>query len=773
MPRKKKNHIETYEEIESRGSRLEALIKLSKDMLDKERRMPIPFNDFLYLASCSPEIVFRDIFQLFYDMVHYYIPEGIEEYPELPDSVGFLGYDCTNLFVRDCDNPFFADRLFAYRLMNLIESFREGTLQNHIFLFEGPAGSGKSTFLNNILFKLEEYTRTQQGTIYKTYWRLDIEKLGGIRHLQDTFSEHVNGDDSEEFMQMLNIPQASLIEYPRKYLQFSCPKHDHPILQIPKSYRKKFLDELIPDDDFKDVLFNKKEYEWVLKEIPCNICKSIFSTLLDELGDPLEVFGMINARKSQFNRQFGEGISVFNPGDQLYRRPIVNPILQSMINGLLKTDSVSFIFSDLAKTNNGVLALMDIKENNVERLMNLHGIISDGIHKVDLYEERIRTLFFGLVNPEDKVHYEKIKSFQDRIITVNIPYVLDYNTEVSIYKNKFGKDIEKNFLPQILENFAKIIISTRLNTDSPLLRKWILDPGRYSKYLDKNMLLLKMDIYTGRIPSWLSEEDLKRFDRQIRKDILAASENEGLKGISGRMSINVFNSFFSKYSKLEKLISMDNLVEFFTQDNAHINREIPEGFVDSLADMYDYEVLQQVKEALYFYNEKQITQDILNYLFAINFDAGTTEINPETGDKIIISEDYFKNFEALLLGTTSTPEQRKTFRYDNQNDYITKTLAQEMKIRSRKLTETEQFRTLFDKYTRSLKENALATYVDNDNFRRAILAYNTPGFNAYDERIKKDVTLLITNLKRKFKYRTEGARQISVYVLDRKLAKIY
>ena len=77
-------------------------------------------------------------------------------------------------------------------------------------------------------------------------------------------------------------------------------------------------------------------------------------------------------------------------------------------------------------------------------------------------EENIKTLFMGLVNPNDKEHYEKIPSFQDRIIQVQVPYILDYNTEVAIYKKRFGSKIEKYFLPGVLENLAKIIISTRL-----------------------------------------------------------------------------------------------------------------------------------------------------------------------------------------------------------------------------------------------------------------------------------------------------------------------
>lgn len=770
---KKKLKFEDFNEIQSKATRLEALINLSKDMAEKERRLPIPFNDFLYLASCNPESFFRNIYQLFHDMVHYYVGEGVEEYPDSENSIGFVGYDCSNLFIKDCDNPFFADRLFANRLMNLIDTFKEGSLKNYIYLFEGPAGSGKSTFLNNILFKLEEYTRTSEGTIYKTYWKIDIEKLGGIGKFESMIYRFPRSSDELGYLAPNEFRRAGFSEYPKKYLEFSCPKHDHPILQIPKSYRKKFLDELIPDEKFKEKLFTRKEYEWVLKDIPCNICRSLFSSLLDELNNPLEVFMMINARKAQFNRQFGEGISVFNPGDPINKKPITNFELQSMINSLFKNDVVNFVYSDLAKTNNGVFALMDIKDNNVERLKYLHGIISDGVHKVELIEEHIRSIFLGVINPEDKIHYETVKSFQDRVITVNIPYILDYNTEVAIYKNKFGEEIESKFLPQVLKNFAKIIISTRMNLDSPAIRKWIKNPEIYRKYLDKNLLLLKMDIYTGKIPEWLTELDLKRFDRQMRKEVLADTENEGNKGISGRMSLNVFNSFYSKYGKRPDLISMDALQEFFTDQSNPVSKLIPTGFIDSLIDMYDYNVLQEVKEAIYQYNEKQISNDIINYLFSINFEPDTVEICHYTGDKIEITEDYFKNFEATILGVSSTKEERLSFRKDALNTYIAKTLAQEIQIKNKNIRETEQFKTLFEKYTRILKENVLLPYVNNNNFRMAIIAYGTPQFDTFDNRIKQDVTFMLNNLVNKFGYTIEGAKQIGVYVLDKKLVSKY
>jgi len=127
----------------------------------------------------------------------------------------------------------------------------------------------------------------------------------------------------------------------------------------------------------------------------------------------------------------------------------------------------------------------------------------------------------------------------------------------------------------------------------------------------------------------------------------------------------------------------------------------------------------------------------------------------------------------MFLGTTSTTTSRKLFRKDVHNEYISKGLSYEIRLEGKSITETSIFKSLFDRYTRNLKENALAPYSENENFRRAIIAFGTDEFNTYDSRLQRDIERMLDNLVKKFKYSTEGARQVSLYVLDKKLVKKY
>ena len=542
---------------------------------------------------------------------------------------------------------------------------------------------------------------------------------------------------------------------------------------IPKHHRRDFFDDLFENNEFKWKLSTEKEYDWVFRDSPCTICSSLYEALLDRLQSSQKVFDMLYARPYRFNRRMGEGISVFNPGDKPLGQSVMsNPILQKHINSLLRdSNRVQYIYSRYAKTNNGIYALMDVKSHNTERLSELHNIISEGVHKVEDVEENVNSLLLAVMNPEDEKNIQEFQSFLDRVEYITIPYVMDLATEVEIYREIFGKHIDERFLPRVLHNFARVIISSRLNQKSDAMLEWIGDPNKYRLYCDENLQLLKMEIYTGYIPAWLTEEDHKNLTAKLRRKIIAESEKEGEHGVSGRDSIKIFNEFYSAYAKKEKLINMSDLCKFFTKIHDSVKDLIPKGFLDSLLRMYDYTILQEVKESLYYYNQEQISREIQNYLFAINFEIDAVETCTYTGEKLTITAEFLDGIEGRLLGTKTDSTQRKAFRKASQKEYTTKTLTQEIMVEGLPITETKIFQSMHDRYVYNLKEKVLDPFLENENFRRAIKDYNNEDFKTYDGRIRDDVSYLIDNLCKKYRYAEQGAREVCIYVIDNDLAK--
>jgi predicted Ser/Thr protein kinase len=736
---------------------------------------PLAFEDFLHQLVKHPRRHIRNVFQLFHDMVKHYVREEVDEYPDDPESIHYLSYDCAPLFVADVDHPFFADRLFANRLINLAEAFKSGAQQNKIYIFEGPHGCGKSTFLNNLLHKFERFVNTADGTLYETVWRLDRRVLGSFSENQkDRFLDRLSSLlDTYEFGEAELAEARSALSGREDYLEIPCPGHDHPLLQIPKEHRRRFLDDLLPPSDQKSALLFEKEYEWLFRDLPCTICTSLYEALLGRMKNSMDVLSMVYARPYRFNRRLGEGISVFNPGDRPMKQTILgNEMLQGRLNGLLRDSNlVRYTFSRYAKTNNGVYALMDVKTHNVERLIELHNIISEGVHKVEDLEENVSSLFLALMNPEDKANIRDVPSFSDRIEYIHIPYVLDLRTEVEIYRHVFGETIDQSFLPRVLHNFARVIIATRLDPHSPALLEWIGSPDKYRHYCDENLLLLKMEIYTGHIPPWLEEDDRKRLTAKRRRQIIGESEQEGIRGFSGRDSIKIFNEFHSSFARKDKLISMSMLRNYFTRIRQDLGEAVPGGFLDSLVRMYDYMVLQEVKESLYYYNEERISRDIQNYLFAINFEIGATGTCEFTGEKLTVTEEFLHGIEERLLGDETDGERRLAFRRDTQREYTSTTLTQEVLLEGHPLTHTHLYQTLYEMYVRHLKEKALDPFLENENFRRAIKDYGAEDFRTYDKKIRDDVGYLIGNLCSRYRYTPNGAKEVCIYVVDNRIAE--
>ncbi|MCP4579246.1 MAG: serine protein kinase PrkA [Deltaproteobacteria bacterium] len=760
------------------------------DKQDGEQRTPLSFEAFVEELVLRPSFLLRNIFQVFHDMVKGHLGEGVNDYPDDHESIGFYEYDCASLFTEEVDHPFFADRIFANRLMNLVNALKRSAQQNKIYIFDGPPGCGKSTFLNNLLTKFEDHANSEEGYRFEIIWRLNRKALGwGMENtfnplmkqlaqlLKRNEAKHMEASDDADFFQPLDqdlwdAGENGFSLAGENILEIPCPCHDHPIVMIPKDMRRLFFEELFKDHEFKERLFKEKEYGWVFKDNSCTICSSIFSALLEKQQSLPEIFKMLYVRPYRINRRRGEGVSVFNPGDPpMKQNSLTNPILQKKINRLFgDSNLVKYIYSRYAKTNNGIYALMDIKSKNSNRLIRLHNIISEGVYKVEDLEENVYSLFMAVMNPEDKKEIKDIRSFADRIEYINIPYIMDLRTEVKIYRSVFGKQIEKDFLPRVLHNFARIIISSRLNEKSEALLEWINDPGKYRAYCDNNLQLLKMELYTGFIPTWLSEEDRKSFNAKRRRKVLAESDLEGKKGYSGRDSIKIFNEFYSTHAGEDKLVNMNMLFKFFTKTRKDLGESIPQGFLNSLLHMYDYTTLQEVKESLYYYNEEQISHNVQNYLFALNFETGTRETCQFTGETIEITEDYLKGIEDNLLDGKVDEARRTSFRKETQKEYTSRTLTQEIMVEGLAMVETTLYQSMHDRYVHQLKERVLDPFLKNENFRRAIKDYGEEDFKTYDEKIRDDVSFMIHNLCEKHGYSRQGAKEVCIYVVDNQLA---
>lgn len=215
---------------------------------------------------------------------------------------------------------------------------------------------------------------------------------------------------------------------------------------------------------------------------------------------------------------------------------------------------------------------------------------------------------------------------------------------------------------------------------------------------------------------------------------------------------------------------MHHLCEFFTDEKRNYTAKIPRDFLKHLTDLYDYEVLKEVKDSMYTFNDEEIRKTILNYLVAVTHNVGDIVKNPYLNyEEFQVTSDFLDIVETHLMGYSASNYQRSRFREEVISEYASKTLAIEIKVEGKKIEETRQFLDMYAQFTKTARENVLDPFIGNNNFRCAIKEYETPDFEKYDTKIRERVKYLFETLASKYHYTTECAKVVVLYVIDNEL----
>ncbi len=754
----------------------------------KDRSTPsIPISEF-FLRLKGEDISFlRSPQHLLHDLVLERLGKGVDEYPG-KNSAGYKRYDVENLFEAG-DVKFFSSRMFANILYDLASRIVRGKQQNKIYVFKGPPGSGKSTAIDSLAEAFEGYINEQM--LYEVVWRLDTEMLGVAVHSEDISCKLQQAEKSDEKKEKFIIDKFPIVP---------CPNHCNPVLLIPREIRKVFLDSMLPNKETKHRLFTEERYSWVFDTKMCPICQSIFEAISRKLFEEKEkskeesydlnkILEMVHVRQYRFDRRLSRGISVFGSGDKSDKMGIVtDEQIQKILDILFKGSSVKYIADPLCRTNFGLRVLMDVKEENITRFKGWHNVVSEGRKKVGDYEQGVLTLLLAVMNPEDEEGIKDIKSFSDRREDVSIPYITDVATELKVFGNIFGKNSLSRFLPGVAENFARFIISSRIKGVSKPIKNWLGEKGLQDynerNFCDEEGLTVAMDISEGIIPKWLDKPHIDSFTKPRRLDVLDKIQDSAKSGISDRDAIDFFGKLLgwfdvrikkdvgeAKNEESIRLIEMSDLEDFLFGGDSKEDflNKVPDTFWEEITFIYQKNLTNTIKKALYRYNTDKLEEDIIHYLRALLMDPDEIEIFEFTGKEIEASESFLSTIENVLAGEKLNQEARKTIR-KNITEKLSRVIATTLDDWGQ-VKETEVFKALYRMYTENIKKDVLAPFTHNENFGRAIKDFGTKEFESYDKKIKEDVAYLIKNLAENFGYSTEdAARQICEYFVREDLA---
>jgi serine protein kinase len=346
-----------------------------------------------------------------------------------------------------------------------------------------------------------------------------LEKV--MRFLQ---SGAMRGEESRQVLLLLGpvgAGKSALIEHIKSALEEcapihvldGCPIREEPLHLIPRSLRGEF----------------EEAYGIKIEGDLCPICRH---RLINEFGGDYTKFPITEASFSVRGRK---GVGVVPPMDP-------NTQDTSLLIGSEDISKLDLYPEDDPRVlslngafnvgNRGIVEFVEVFKNEIEFL---HTMITATQEKnVPSPGKQAMIYFDGVILAHcNEAEWNKFKSehtneaILDRIVRVNIPYTLEFEQEVKIYKKLIGRsDYECHIAPHTLEIAAMFAVLSRLKPSNKV------DP------------LTKMKIYNGE--EIVEKGAIKKVDI---KDLREEVEDEGMTGISTRFVMKAIDAALADSTK--------------------------------------------------------------------------------------------------------------------------------------------------------------------------------------------------------------------------------
>jgi serine protein kinase len=337
-------------------------------------------------------------------------------------------------------------------------------------------------------------------------------------------SAAMKGEESRQVLLLLGpvgAGKSALVEHIKGaleecdpiYVLDGCPIREEPLHLIPRSLRDEFANS----------------YGIKIEGDLCPVCRH---RLINEFGGDYTKFPITEAAFSVRGRK---GVGVVPPMDP-------NTQDTSLLIGSEDISKLDLYPEDDPRVlslngafnvgNRGIVEFVEVFKNEIEFL---HTMITATQEKnVPSPGKQAMIYFDGVILAHcNEAEWNKFKAehtneaILDRIVRVNIPYTLEFEQEVKIYKKLIGRsDFASHIAPHTLEVAAMFAVLSRLKPSNKV------DP------------LTKMKIYNGE--EIVEKGLIKKVDI---KDLREEVEDEGMTGISTRFVMKAIDAALSDSKK--------------------------------------------------------------------------------------------------------------------------------------------------------------------------------------------------------------------------------
>ena len=546
-----------------------------------------------------------------------------------------------------------------YRILNTF--VRAGRI-NKLILLHGPNGSAKSSIAAAIQRGLEDYSRKEEGALYRYNWIFPSEKLGkgsiGFGDLKGDGSAgsyaHLEGDDIDA--------------------RIHCEMKDHPLWLIPRRERRRLLEaECKPDGKDGDGGFILAPA--LLEGELCHKCRQIYAGLLQSYnGDILRVLRHVQVERFYISRRYMVSAVTVEPQMSVDAdvRQLTADRSHSSLPGSLQNFSLYEPYGPLVAGNRGMVEFSDLLKRPLEHYKYLLGTIETGVARMSMFLLHLDTVLMASSNEKHLSAFKEISdfaSFKGRIELVRVPYLRRASQEQAIYDQQITPAIGKHVAPHATSVAAQWAVLTRLK--KPVAERY---KGEQRKLVDHLAPIEKMRLYdSGAAPDRLSSQQAKELRKQLNTLWHESDTYPSYEGRGGASAREVKTVFFNAaqnlnykcltpqaiLEELEALVKDKSVYEFLQQevvDGYHDHEEFVRLVEGQYLDILD----EEVREAMGLVSERQYAELFERYVqHVVAWTRGERLRNKHTGEAERPDEEMMAHTEGII---SSGGEDRREFR---------------------------------------------------------------------------------------------------------------
>jgi serine protein kinase len=470
------------------------------------------------------------------------------------------------------------------------------------------------------------------GDAVKVYNYFEKHFFGMERPLEKVMrflrSASMKGEESRQVLLLLGpvgAGKSALIEHIKGaleqcepiYVLEGCPIREEPLHLIPRSLREEF----------------EKTYKIKIEGDLCPVCRH---RLINEFGGDYTKFPIT---QSSFSVRGRKGVGVVPPMDP-------NTQDTSLLIGSEDISKLDLYPEDDPRVlslngafnvgNRGIVEFVEVFKNEIEFL---HTMITATQEKnVPSPGKQAMIYFDGVILAHcNEAEWNKFKSehtneaILDRIVRVNVPYTLEFDQEVKIYKKLIDRsDFDCHIAPHTLEIAAMFAVLSRLKGSSKV------DP------------LTKMKIYNGE--EIVEKGLIKKVDI---KDLREEVEDEGMTGISTRFVMKAIDAALADSTKnmITPISIRDSLIKQVKEQivNPEKRQECLQFLQKTLHEEYLSLLEKEITKAFVTAYEEQAESLFNNYLDHAEAYVNNTQLKDRvTNEDMEPDEKFLQSIEEQI-----------------------------------------------------------------------------------------------------------------------------